>query len=180
VAQLPRLTGIRASAYGPAMGSPRLDELVAPFSAWLGLWEGEGRGLWAAEPPFRYRERLNLELVPGRALLRWTQRTEVLESGELSHSEAGFLRLLPDRRVELVVAAPAGYVEVHTGQLINGLLALLPQTLGASPTARPLRVVQRTLELRHEQLRSAVGIAVGAEATAPHVQAWLQRATSGA
>jgi hypothetical protein len=149
---------------------------MAPFATWLGRWEGEGRGLWEAEPPFRYRETLAIEAVPNRALLRLTQRATVLASGDLSHFEVGFLRLLPDQLVELMVVVPAGYVEIHTGRLQDGALVLTPQTISRSPTARPLRLVQRTLELNHNLLRNAVGIAVGNEEVSEHVESWLQRA----
>ncbi|MGC2192450.1 MAG: FABP family protein [Candidatus Dormiibacterota bacterium] len=158
---------------------PPVAELLAPFSSWLGRWEGEGRGLWEADPPFRYRESLTIESVPNRSLLRLVQRTSVLESGELSHSETAFLRLLPDQAVELVLAAPSGYVELHTGRLRNGVLALQLYTLSASPTARPLRLVKRTLELDRDLLRTAVGIAVGDEEVTPHVQARLHRGLPG-
>jgi hypothetical protein len=151
-------------------------DLMAPFATWLGRWEGEGRGLWEAELPFRYRETLAIEAVPNRALLRLTQRATVLASGDLSHSEVGFLRLLPDQLVELMVVVPAGYVEIHTGRLQDGALVLTPQTISRSPTARPLRLVQRTLELNHDLLRNVVGIAVGNEEVSKHVESWLQRA----
>jgi hypothetical protein len=151
-------------------------DLMAPFATWLGRWEGEGRGLWEAELPFRYRETLAIEPVPNRALLRLTQRATVLASGDLSHFEVGFLRLLPDQLVELMVVVPAGYVEIHTGRLQDGALVLTPQTISGSPTARPLRLVQRTLELNHDLLRNAVGIAVGNEEVSKHVESWLQRA----
>ena len=115
-------------------------DLMAPFATWLGRWEGEGRGLWEAEPPFRYRETLAIEAVPNRALLRLTQRATVLASGDVSHSEVGFLRLLPDQLVELMVVVPAGYVEIHTGRLQDGALVLTPQTISwvtDGPSAAP-------------------------------------------
>lgn len=149
--------------------------LVAAFEGWLGLWEGEGRGLWDADPPFRFREALALEAIPERALIRLTQRTTVGDSTELSHSEVGFLRLLPGLQVELVVAIPAGYVEVHTGRLEGGVLELSPQTLAATPTARPVRVVRRRLALADGTLHHTVGIAVKDEEIAPHVESWLRR-----
>lgn len=153
----------------------RVADLLAPFASWLGRWEGEGRGLWNAAPPFRFRETLTIEAVPDRGLLRLTQRTTVGDSTELSHSEVGFIRLLPEQQVELVVAVPAGYVEVHTGRLAGGVLELRPQTLAATPTARPLRVVQRRIELAEETLHSTVGIAVHEEEVAAHVESWLRR-----
>jgi hypothetical protein len=160
------------------MGSPpSISDLLAAFSEWLGHWEGEGIGLWRADPPFRYRETLSIEALPSRALLRLAQRTSVLDSGDLSHSELGFMRLLPDQAVELMVAVPAGYVELHTGRLQDGAMRLVPHTLSVSPTARPLRQVQRTLELDHDVLRTAVGIAVGDEPVSAHVEATLRRAT---
>jgi hypothetical protein len=36
--------------------------------------------------------------------------------------------------------------------------------------------VQRTLELNHDLLRNALGIAVGNEEVSKHVESWLQRA----
>ncbi len=156
--------------------APTVSELLAPFNDWLGCWEGEGRGLWLSETPFLYRETLTIEGVPDRALLRLVQRTWDLGSGQLSHSEAGFLRLLPERQVELVLAIPAGYVELHAGRLAEGILNLEQHSLSASPTARPLRLVHRRLALNLDSLRTSVGIAVGPEAVAPHVEANLHRA----
>jgi hypothetical protein len=150
-------------------------QLVAAFEGWLGVWEGDGRGLWDADPPFRFREALTIEAIPERALLRLTQRTTVGDSTELSHSEVGYLRLLPELHVELVLAIPAGYVEVHTGRLDGGVLQLTPQTLAATPTARPVRLVRRRVELADGALHSTVSIAVNDEEVAPHVESLLRR-----
>ena len=150
-------------------------ELVASFQGWLGRWEGEGRGLWDGVPPFRYRESLAVEAVPERALLRLTQRTTVGDSTELSHSEVGYLRLLPQLQLELVVAVPSGYVEIHTGRLEGGVIELSPQTLAVTPSARPLREVRGRMELADGTLHNTVGIAVHDEEVAPHVESWLRR-----
>jgi hypothetical protein len=131
--------------------------------------------LWDAVPPFRYRESLTIESVPERALLRLTQRTTVGDSTELSHSEVGYLRLLPELQLELVVAVPSGYVEVHTGKLEGGVMDLTPQTLAGTPSARPVRVVRRRMELADGILHSTVGIALHDEEVAPHVESWLRR-----
>ena len=155
--------------------SSTVSDLVAPFEGWLGRWEGDGRGLWDGVPPFRYRERLVVEALPGRALLRLTQRTTVGDSTELSHSEVGYLRLLPDQQLELLVAVPSGYVEIHTGRLREGVIELSLQTLGVTPSARPLRVVRRRMELADGTLHNSVGIAVHDEEVAPHVESWLRR-----
>jgi hypothetical protein len=131
--------------------------------------------MWHAVPPFTYRETLVIEAVPKRALLRITQWTTVGDSSELSHSEVAFMRLLPERRVELLIAIPSGYVEVHTGQLVHQVLELRLQTLAAAPSARPLRLVQRRMELTDGALHNTVGIAVHDEEVAAHVESWLRR-----
>jgi len=152
-----------------------VSDLMAPFQGWLGHWEGEGRGLWEGVPRFRYHESLAVEAVPERALIRLTQNTTVADSTELSHSEVGYLRLLPELQLELVVAVPSGYVEIHTGRLEGGVLVLNLQTLGATPSARSLRVVRRRMELADATLHNTVGIAVHDEEVAPHVESWLRR-----
>jgi hypothetical protein len=51
---------------------------------------------------------------------------------------------------------------------------LSPQTLGVTPSARPVRVVRRRMELTDAVLHNTVGIAVRDE-VAPHVESWLRR-----
>jgi hypothetical protein len=150
-------------------------ELQKPFAPWLGRWEGEGRGLWTAEPAFRFHETVTIEAVADLPLLRFSQRATDALSGDLTHSEVGFFRLLAAQGVELILAIPGGYVEIHTGRLHNGVMALQPHLLGSSPTALPLRQVQRRLDLRGDQLRNETGIAVGPERVTGHVESLLQR-----
>lgn len=157
------------------MAAPSLSTLLAPFEALLGGWEGEGRGLWNPDPSFRYREWLELTPIPDRALLRWEQRTEVWESGQLSHTEQGFLRLLPEAAVELVIATPSGYTEIHRGEFSGGALSLELVNLGSAPGARPLDLVKRRLAMADQMLTHEVSIAVGGTELAPHVRAQLRR-----
>ena len=157
------------------MASNRISELVEPFSFLIGEWEGEGVGLWDASPRFRYRESLDISAVPERALLRLRQRTVVAETGALSHVEEAFLRLFADAEVELVVAIPAGYTEIHGGRLVGQRLELRQLALGVAPRALPLRLVERRLELADGRLLHQVAIAVGAGSPAPHVASILSR-----
>jgi len=156
-------------------GGPQLEELLAPFAGWMGRWEGAGEGLWAADQPFRYHEILVIEDVPDRALLRFLQQSTVASSGASSHSELGFIRLLAERQVELLVSGPAGYVEIHTGQLVERELNFRMHTLGVSPGARPLRAVERRMVLDGDTLRSSIAIAVDAHPPSPHVASSLRR-----
>ncbi|MHB8313694.1 MAG: heme-binding beta-barrel domain-containing protein [Candidatus Dormibacteria bacterium] len=150
-------------------------ELVEPFAFLLGDWDGEGVGLWEAEPRFRYRERLSIRAVPERALLRLSQCTVVAGSGALSHVEESFLRLFPEALVELVVAIPAGYTEIHAGRLVGPRLELSQLALGVAPRARPVNLVERRLEMVDGSLHHQVAIAVGPGPAAPHVASILTR-----
>jgi hypothetical protein len=152
--------------------------LQAPFSSWLGRWQGEGRGLWEADPPFRYLETLVLEPIADRALLRFDQCTFDAASGELSHSEVGFVRLLPEQLVELVLAIPTGYVEIHAGRLLEGVISLRPHAIAVSPTATPVRLVERRLELQQDVLHNAIALAIGDQEVQPHVESVLHRSAT--
>ncbi|MHB1526302.1 MAG: heme-binding beta-barrel domain-containing protein [Candidatus Dormibacteria bacterium] len=159
------------------MAANRTSELVEPFSFLFGEWEGDGVGLWDASPRFRYRETLEVSAVPERALLRLRQRTVVAESGALSHVEEAFLRLFADAEVELVVAVPAGYTEIHGGRLVGHRLELRQLALGVAPRALPLNLVERRLELVDGKLHHQVAIAVGPGPATPHVASILSRSS---
>ncbi|MGC8472936.1 MAG: heme-binding beta-barrel domain-containing protein [Candidatus Dormibacteria bacterium] len=156
------------------MPTSDVQALLAPFRSWLGAWEGEGSGRWS-DPPFRYRERLVLQAVPDRAVVTWDQRTEVLDTGDLSHSERGYLRLLQGGEVELVLAIPAGYTEIQVGRLRGETLVLSPGALGVTPSARRLDRVGRRLQLEDSVLVHEILIAVGDAHPAPHVLSRLRR-----
>ena len=170
----PGLTGDHAPRMVELVPTPDVEALVAPFRSWLGAWEGEGAGRWS-DPPFRYREQLVLQAVPDRAVLTWDQRTEVLGTGELSHSERGYLRLLQGGEVELVLAIPAGYTEIQVGLLQGDRLELSPGPLGVTPAARRLDRVGRRLQMEGSTLVHEILIAVGEGGLAPHVLSRLRR-----
>ncbi|MGH7610016.1 MAG: heme-binding beta-barrel domain-containing protein [Candidatus Dormibacteria bacterium] len=155
--------------------TPSPEQLAAGIAPLLGEWQGEGQGQWVRATPFCYRETLSLRPVPGRALVRWSQATVDAETGELSHSEEGYLRLLPEARLELVLAIPAGYVEIHTGTWDGTGLELGLRALAASPSSRALSMVHRQLRLEGELLRHTVRIAVDSATPVPHVEALLRR-----
>ncbi|HVC23960.1 MAG TPA: heme-binding beta-barrel domain-containing protein [Candidatus Dormibacteraeota bacterium] len=155
-------------------------ELQAPFAPWLGRWQGEGRGLWPAEPRFRYHETVLIEAVPERPVLRFSQSATDSLTGELTHAEVGFIRLLPAQAVELILAIAGGYTEIHTGHLHDGVMTLQPHTVAISPASLALGLVRRRLELKGDQLRNTIAISVGAAEVGRHVESRLQRAVAGA
>jgi hypothetical protein len=157
------------------VSTPSLTAILAPFSFLVGSWSGPGQGLWARDPQFLYREKLSFTPVPNRALIRFSQISWDQQTGDLSHSEEGFIRVFAEGEVELVVAIPAGYTEVHRGRLLEQRLQLEMVHLGVAPRALPLVRTRRTLELADGRLHHTIEIAVGQPEPVPHVASVLSR-----
>jgi hypothetical protein len=147
-----------------------------PLGFLLGRWEGEGRGLWAADPPFAYREEVVIDHL-GKPFLRYAQRTWAADDGRPMHSEAGYLRPVAGSRVELLVVQPTGFVEIHSGPVLSERLELECNLVGTSPSAKPLTSVSRRLWLEQRSvLRYLVRLGMNGEPLADHLTATLHRA----
>ena len=149
---------------------PQLD----PVAFLLGVWEGDGRGLWPADPPFRYRERIEVT-HQGGPFLAYRQTTTTPDGTRSLHTEAGYLRPGPGGAVELVVAQPTGLVEVHVGTVTGEALRLESITVARTPTALAVTKVVRVIEVAAGVLAYQVDIAMHDERAAPHLAARLQR-----
>jgi hypothetical protein len=148
--------------------------LLAPVAFLLGVWEGEGQGLWSAEPRFRYRERVEMT-HQGGAFVAYHQTTTTLDASKSLHTEAGFIRPGPGGTVEMVVAQATGLVEVHVGSIIDQCLRLESMTVGRTPTALTVTKVVRIIEVTDAVLTYRVDIAMNDEQAAPHLEARLHR-----
>ncbi len=100
----------------------------------LGEWSGAGKGEFPTIEPFEYLETLNFA-SDGRPFLHYEQKTKRHRAGQAdhipSHWESGFIRLLPDGRVELVTAQSGGRLERLAGSLEQtetGLILSLQST----------------------------------------------------
>lgn len=148
--------------------------LVAPLAFLLGVWEGEGRGLWVSEPEFRYRERIEMT-HEGTPHLAYRQVTATPDGARSLHAEAGYLRARPEGTVEMVVAQATGLVEVHSGSVAGQRIELRARSVGRTPTALAVTEVTRVLEVTASVLSYRVGIAMHDEQVAPHLEARLWR-----
>jgi hypothetical protein len=158
------------------MSSPSLPDLppaLAPFAFLIGTWRGEGRGLWNAADPFRYREEAQFVAPPGKPFLFYTQRTWALDDGRPMHAESGYLRPGDGRTVEFVLAQPTGLTEVQTGLLDGQRLTLQAASVGRTPTALYVTAVSRELWREGDVLRYLVRMAMNGEPLADHLTAEL-------
>jgi hypothetical protein len=87
----------------------------------LGVWTGQGKGLFPTLDAFDYFETFRLQRDPGAPYFTYEQKTELIDpegrSIRKSHWEAGVLRLLDDGRLELACVQGSGRVEILRGKL---------------------------------------------------------------
>ncbi|GAC1343112.1 MAG: FABP family protein [Candidatus Dormibacteria bacterium] len=158
---------------------PALHSDCASIAFLLGRWEGEGRGLWAADPAFRYREEVVIDHV-GKPFLRYAQRTWAAADHRPMHTEVGYLRPVANSRVELVLVQPTGVVEIHAGQVQGLALELEPILVGVAPTAKRVTGVNRRIWVEDGVLNYRLRLGVNGEPPADHLAAWLRRADAAA
>lgn len=118
---------------------------LGDLAAFAGRWVGEGSGHYPTIDDFAYAE--EIELAPsGKPFLFYRSRTRKPGGGQPMHTETGYLRLA-DGVVELLVTQPTGFVEIHRGELADGVLDLTAHVLAASPAAKPVHEIRRRFHL---------------------------------
>jgi len=126
-------------------------ELLAPLgdlAAFAGRWAGAGSGHYPTIDDFTYDE--EIELAPsGKPFLFYRSRTRKPGGGMPMHTETGYLRRAGGA-VELLVAQPTGFVEIHRATLSDGVLDFASHALDASPDAKPVHEIRRRFELRED------------------------------
>lgn len=113
-----------------------------------GSFQGEGRGGYPNISNFEYFETIDLVLSP-KGFLAYRSTTKSKIDGSPMHTECGYLRVISQEGVELIIAQPTGLAEVATGAIfVDGGEVTL--RLEAVPTVSPsAKAVGRTVrELR--------------------------------
>ena len=155
----------RAEAPAPVVVPPELAELAA----FVGVWRGTGQGHYPTIADFSYAEEIELRPVPGKIMLAYRSATRAADDGRTLHGESGFLRLVGDGMVELVVAQGSGLVEVAEGFVDGDELLLSSTVVARSGTAKEVVVDRAPLPRRgdHAQLRAGHGRGRAPAAAAP-------------
>lgn len=154
-------------------------ELLAPLgdlTAFAGRWVGGGSGHYPTIDDFAYDE--EIELAPsGKPFLFYRSRTRKPGGSMPMHTETGYLRRAGDG-VELLVAQPTGFVEIHRATLSDGVLDFVSHALDASPDAKPVHEIRRRFELLEggTVLAYDMWMAFDAVPMTHHLRAELRRA----
>lgn len=153
-----------------------LDLALVPLAFLLGTWEGQGVVEYPTMAPLEYRNRLTIEVVPGKAVLRHTSETWSVETGETSQWESGFWRPgvnLAD--VELVVAHAGGIVEVLYGKVHGVSVELGTDAVMSTQTGARASASTRTYGQVDGDLAYAIYLATPDVPLTGHCGARLQK-----
>jgi hypothetical protein len=168
-----------APRIGPDPATPPLHPDLAALAGLLGEWTGTGRGSYPSIEEFDYVETLGFTHT-GRAFLCYSQRTSDANDGRPLHMETGYLRPAGTGRVELVVVAPTGIVEVDEGTLGpaggGGLeLRLGSRSIASTSTAKLVTEVERIFTLDAGVLSTRLAMAAVGYPLTHHLASELRR-----
>jgi hypothetical protein len=153
---------------------PPLHPDVEVIAFLLGEWHGRGRGAFPTIDDFAYREESTFAHV-GKPFLSYVQRTWALDDGRPLHAEAGYLRPLPEGRLELVLAQPSGLVEMDEGLVRSGHIEFTSTLVARTRSAKEVTEVRRLLDVDGDVLRYRVEMAAVGQPRQFHLEAELRR-----
>lgn len=141
------------------------------FGRLAGEWAGKGEGFWGGN--FVFTDQVSFT-SRGKPWLEYRQLT-LTASGEVSHSESGYLWAEEDSSVTMSVAEPSGITEVLTGVLGEDGVELHSTGIGRSARSRPVTATRRRISIVDEKLVLEVAVAMNGEPLSPHTRSVLER-----
>ncbi|MGP6174905.1 FABP family protein [Corynebacterium sp. A21] len=148
---------------------------VQPFEFLIGIWTGEGRGMYPTISEFAYSETLNFAAVPGKPFLSYGQKT-MGPQGPM-HTEVGYLRPVSENRLEMVLAQPTGQTELLEGEVRSeGLLFVFEKSVVASSsTAKQVEATTRsyTFNAERTEVVTKFGMAAAGQPMQQHLHSRL-------
>ncbi|RDH74065.1 FABP family protein [Mycolicibacterium moriokaense] len=151
---------------------------VAVLAPLLGVWAGQGAGVYPTIEPFDYAEEVTFGHV-GKPFLSYTQRTRAADDGRPLHAETGYLRVPSAGRAELLLAHPTGITEVDEGTLsIRGTsigMELESTTIGRSASAKRVTALRRSIHVDGDELSYRVHMGAVGQPLQLHLTATLHR-----
>ena len=157
---------------------PPLHEACLPLAVILGVWRGSGTGHYPTIDDFDYSEEVVFGHV-GKPFVTYSQKTKSLSNGQPLHSEQGFLRVVDNTTLELVVAQPTGIVETHVRAYASNDESFIANFESAevvpTPSAKSVEQVSRLIRIDRNQLSYDVSMAAVGQPLQHHLEATLQR-----
>jgi len=147
---------------------------VTLLDALPGMWEGPGEGHYPTMEPFAYREQLTFARLGDKPILSYAQRTWHAGTDAPLHAECGYVRVDGDR-VELVIAQPTGFTEVHHGTSADGVYELGLTVFGRTASALRVDTVRRRWDVSGDDLVVDLWMGYRGVVDGHHLRAQLRR-----
>lgn len=151
----------------------------APVVWLLGTWRGNGRGDYPTIEPYEYGQELVFQ-QDGRPFFHYFSRSWVVDAeGNVvreAAQETGFLRCLPEGKLELVLAHNTGSAEVWYGLAEAGKMELRTAGVSYTETAKEVVSGHRLYGNVEGDLLYAYDMEAMGQPLQPHLWARLQRA----
>jgi hypothetical protein len=154
---------------------------VAALAPLLGVWAGQGTGVYPTIEPFDYFEEITFGHV-GKPFLSYVQRTRAADDGRPLHGETGYLRVPAEGLVELVLAHPTGVTEIEEGSLSAAgseiEMDLTATAIGRTASAKEITALSRSIHVDGFVLTYTVRMGAVGQPLQDHLTATLRRKDS--
>jgi hypothetical protein len=151
----------------------------APVVWLLGTWRGNGRGDYPTIEAYEYGQELVFQ-QDGRPFFHYFSRSWIVdEEGNTvreAAQETGFLRCLPEGKLELVLTHNTGFTEIWYGLAEAGKMELRTAGVSFTETAKEVTAGHRLYGNVEGELMYAYDMEAMGQPLQPHLWARLQRA----
>ena len=151
----------------------------APLAWMLGTWRGNGHGDYPTIEKFEFGQEL-IFTHDGRPFFHYLSRTWIIDGdgkkvrdGAL---ETGFVRCLPEGKVEVLLAHNTGFAEVWYGEAGDARLEIVTDAIVRTESAKEVVGGKRLYGYVEGDLLYAYDMAAMGQSLQPPIWARLQRA----
>lgn len=152
---------------------------VQSLAVLVGTWTGDGHGTYPTIEPFDYHETITFTAVPRKPMLAYRSTTTAADDGRPLHGEVGWLRVVGDGLVELVIAQAPGLLEAAEGIAETGdqgcALMLASTVTASTTTAKELSTTEREYRVDGDQLTYRISMSAVGQGLGQHLVAVLHR-----
>lgn len=176
-----------AGDVAPAVGDPSppaMSPLLDPLRPLIGRWQGSGAGEYPTIDDFGYTETIVFAALADKPVLAYTSTTKHSGGGRPLHAETGYLRVVGESGVELVVAQAPGLIEAGSGIATHPggaddrhavRLAIDSTVVAGTPTAKEVTGTERRYLVTGDRLNYDIAMAAVGHPMTHHLSAELKR-----
>ena len=158
---------------------PDLPGELVPVAWLLGTWRGLGVGGYPSIDQFRFSQEVSFT-ESGKAYLNYYSRSWLVDDDGREvrplAQETGYWRPQRDGGLEVLLAHPAGYVEIWLGRVDGAKIEMHTDVVGRTGTAKTYTAGHRLYGLVDGDLMWAFDMAAVGQPLQPHLSARLSPA----